>query len=55
MRGSLAVFGVPLRWGDHHVFVGEVIEAHLSQPPAGRPDQAILAMSDLGDNVFYGG
>jgi flavin reductase (DIM6/NTAB) family NADH-FMN oxidoreductase RutF len=41
--------------GDHHVFLGEVTEAHLNQPPAGRPDHAILAMSDLGDNVFYGG
>ncbi|MCW5745263.1 MAG: flavin reductase [Alphaproteobacteria bacterium] len=41
--------------GDHHIFVGEVTEAHLRQPPTGRPDHAILAMSDLGDTVFYGG
>jgi flavin reductase (DIM6/NTAB) family NADH-FMN oxidoreductase RutF len=41
--------------GDHHVFLGEVTEAHLRQPPAGRPDAAILTLSDLGDNVFYGG
>lgn len=41
--------------GDHHIVVGEVIEAHLSKPPAGRPDAAILEMKDLGDNVFYGG
>jgi flavin reductase (DIM6/NTAB) family NADH-FMN oxidoreductase RutF len=41
--------------GDHHVFVGEVIDAHLGKPPAGRPDAAILEMKDLGDNVFYGG
>ena len=41
--------------GDHHVVVGEVVEAHLAQQPSGRPDDAILAMRDLGDNVFYGG
>ncbi len=41
--------------GDHHIFVGEVVEAHLNRPPAGRPDTAILEMKDLGDNVFYGG
>lgn len=41
--------------GDHHIVVGEVIEAHLNRPPAGRPDAAILEMKDLGDNVFYGG
>ena len=41
--------------GDHHIVVGEVVEAHLQKPPAGRPDVAILEMKDLGDNVFYGG
>jgi flavin reductase (DIM6/NTAB) family NADH-FMN oxidoreductase RutF len=41
--------------GDHHIVLGEVVEAHLMQPPAGRPDAAILEMKDLGDNVFYGG
>ncbi len=41
--------------GDHHVVIGEVVEAHLMKPPAGRPDNAILEMKDLGDNVFYGG
>ena len=41
--------------GDHHIVVGEVIEAHLNRPPADRPDAAILEMKDLGDNVFYGG
>lgn len=41
--------------GDHHIVVGEVIEAHLQKPPAGRADAAILEMKDLGDNVFYGG
>jgi flavin reductase (DIM6/NTAB) family NADH-FMN oxidoreductase RutF len=41
--------------GDHHIFVGEVVEAHLTKPPSGRPDAAILEMKDLGENVFYGG
>lgn len=41
--------------GDHHIVIGEVVEAHLMKPPAGRPDAAILEMKDLGDNVFYGG
>ncbi len=41
--------------GDHHIVVGEVVEAHVMKPPAGRPDAAILKMKDLGDNVFYGG
>lgn len=41
--------------GDHHIIVGEVVEAHLMKPPAGRPDAAILEMKDLGENVFYGG
>ncbi len=41
--------------GDHHIVVGEVVEAHLSKPFTGRPDAAILEMKDLGDNVFYGG
>ena len=41
--------------GDHHIVVGEVIEAHLPKPLTGRPDAAILEMKDLGDTVFYGG
>ena len=41
--------------GDHHVVLGEVVEANLAKTPEGRPDQAILLMSDLGPNVFYGG
>ncbi|MDB5405666.1 MAG: flavin reductase [Rhodospirillales bacterium] len=41
--------------GDHHIVVGEVIEAHLTTPPSGRPDAAILEMKDLGEKVFYGG
>jgi flavin reductase (DIM6/NTAB) family NADH-FMN oxidoreductase RutF len=41
--------------GDHHVVIGEVVEAHLARPIPGRPDAAILEMKDLGENVFYGG
>ena len=41
--------------GDHHIVVGEVVEAHLPRLVTGRPDAAILEMKDLGDNVFYGG
>jgi len=41
--------------GDHHIVVGEVVEAHLIKQPEGRADAAILEMKDLGDNVYYGG
>src|SRR5271167_84628 len=41
--------------GDHHIVVGEVVEAHVAKPITGRPDAAILEMKELGDNVFYGG
>jgi len=41
--------------GDHSIFVGEVKNAGVAVPPAGRPDDAILTMRELGDKVFYGG
>lgn len=41
--------------GDHHIVVGEVVQAILERPLPGRPDAAILEMKDLGDTVFYGG
>ena len=41
--------------GDHHIVVGEVVAANVAQAPGGRPDDAILWMKELGDNVFYGG
>ena len=41
--------------GDHHIFIGEVTEASVTTHPAGRPDEAILEMKELGENVFYGG
>ena len=41
--------------GDHHLVVGEVVEAQVMKPPAGRADSTTLELKDLGDNVFYGG
>lgn len=41
--------------GDHHIVIGEVIDANVARSPEGRPDHATLLMADLGDNVFYGG
>lgn len=41
--------------GDHHIVVGQVTEAHIHKQPDGRPDEAVLEMKELGDNVFYGG
>ncbi len=41
--------------GDHHILVGEVIDANVAKQPEGRADEAILEMKELGDNVFYGG
>ena len=41
--------------GDHTVFVAEVVEANVKTQPAGRADDAILWMKDLGEKVFYGG
>ena len=41
--------------GDHHIVIGEVVDAHVSAQPDGRADDASLHMRDLGDNVFYGG
>jgi flavin reductase (DIM6/NTAB) family NADH-FMN oxidoreductase RutF len=41
--------------GDHHTVIGEVVNAGLAKPIAGRPDEAVLHMRALGPNVFYGG
>lgn len=41
--------------GDHHTVLGEVTEAQMRLPQAGRPDGMILHLSDLGPTVFYGG
>lgn len=44
-----------VRRGDHTVFVAEVVEARVKTPPAGRADEAICWLKDLGDKVYYGG
>ena len=41
--------------GDHHILIGEVVDANVAKAPEGRADEAILEMKELGDNVFYGG
>jgi flavin reductase (DIM6/NTAB) family NADH-FMN oxidoreductase RutF len=41
--------------GDHHTFIAEVTGVHVQQQPEGRPDEAILEMKELGENIFYGG
>ena len=41
--------------GDHSVFVGEVIDAGVSEALEGRPDDLTLLLKDLGEKVFYGG
>ena len=41
--------------GDHHIFVGEVVDANVTKQPEGRADEAILETKELGDNVLYGG
>ena len=44
-----------VRRGDHTLFVAEVVDAHVTVPPAGRADEAICWLKDLGDKVYYGG
>lgn len=41
--------------GDHSVFLGEVVDAGVAQPSAGRPDDLTLVLKDLGEKIFYGG
>lgn len=41
--------------GDHTVFLGEVVDTGLHSDIEGRPDDKTLWLSDLGDNIFYGG
>ena len=48
VTGSLAL-------GDHTIFAAEVVAVGLNQAIQGRPDDAILALRDLGANIFYGG
>jgi flavin reductase (DIM6/NTAB) family NADH-FMN oxidoreductase RutF len=42
-------------FGDHTVFVGEVVEVGLQAKVECRPDEASLWLKDLGENIFYGG
>lgn len=44
-----------VKQGDHTLFVAEVVEARVKTPPAGRADDAILWLKELGDKVYYGG
>jgi len=44
-----------LEKGDHSIFVGEVVAAHVKAEIAGRPDDATLWLKDLGEKTFYGG
>ena len=44
-----------LKHGDHSAVVGEVVDAGVTQQPAGRADEATLWLKDLGEKVFYGG
>ncbi len=41
--------------GDHSLFVGEVMEAEVTEIPKGRADDATLWLKELGEKVFYGG
>jgi flavin reductase (DIM6/NTAB) family NADH-FMN oxidoreductase RutF len=41
--------------GDHTLFVAEVVEAKVKKAPAGRADDAILWLKELGEKVYYGG
>lgn len=41
--------------GDHSLFVGRVVDAAVQTEIPGRPDQATLALADLGEKTFYGG
>lgn len=41
--------------GDHSLFVAEVVQARVAKTPAGRADDAILWLKELGEKVYYGG
>ena len=41
--------------GDHSIFVGEVVDAGVTQKLEGRADEATLLLKDLGERTFYGG
>ena len=41
--------------GDHSIFVGEVVDAGVTQDPEGHADEATLLLKDLGEKTFYSG
>jgi flavin reductase (DIM6/NTAB) family NADH-FMN oxidoreductase RutF len=41
--------------GDHALFVGHVVAAHVPRAIEGRPDDATLWLRELGPKTFYGG
>ena len=41
--------------GDPSIFVGEVVDARVTQELEGRADEANLLLKDLGEKTFYGG
>lgn len=41
--------------GDHTMYVAEVVEAQVKNPPSGRADDAVLWLKELGEKVYYGG
>ena len=41
--------------GDHSLFVGEVMEAEVTEIRKGCADDATLWLEELGEMVFYGG
>jgi flavin reductase (DIM6/NTAB) family NADH-FMN oxidoreductase RutF len=44
-----------LEAGDHFPVIGEVIDEHVRLPQAGRPDDMMLHLRELGPTIFYGG
>ncbi len=40
--------------GDHSIFVGEVVDAGVTQEPECLADEATLLLKDLGEKTFYG-
>ena len=51
---KFAADGTPLT-GQAAAVSGEAVDVHAGAAIEGRPDDAILHMRELGDNVFYGG
>ncbi len=39
--------------GDHSIFVGEVVDAGVTQEPEDRADEVTLLLKDLGEKTIY--